>query len=100
MRLYELDIGSLWWVAAEDDFAATDILRDELVQREIGDEEMDEAMDDLIIRELEEEDANLINVVDEFGSSMTTLWDLFLGAREPELLTSDFHLEDLEDEEE
>lgn len=98
MKLYEIDIESLWWVAADDEFEAIEIMRDEIRNREFSDEEMDEALDNMIVKELEEEEAEMISVVDEYGSSMSSLWSMFLGCRDPGLVTCDFHLEDTEEE--
>jgi hypothetical protein len=98
MKLYEIDIGSLWWLAADDEFEAMEIMRDELRMREIGDEEMDEVLEDLTVVELRQEEAEMISVVDDIvGDSMDSLWAMFLLTREPSLITSDYHRD--EDEE-
>lgn len=98
MKLYEVDITSLWWIAAEDEFEATNLLRDELVYREISDEEMDEALDDLIINELTQDEAEMITVVDEYGSATSSLWALFMVMLSPGVITSDFDPDQLLDE--
>jgi hypothetical protein len=98
MKLYEVDIKSLWWVAADDEFEAIEIMRDELRNREVSDEDIDEAIDDMIVKELGKDDAEMISVVDEFGSTMSSLWSMFLSCRGPEVVTCDFTLEDLEEE--
>jgi len=96
MKLYEIDINSLWWVAAVDEFEAMEIMRDELRMREIGDEEMDEVLEDLIISELSQEEAEMISVLDDTGDSMESLWTKFSAALEPSLITSDYHKEEEE----
>ena len=78
MKLYEVDIKSLWWVAADDEFEAIEIMRDELRNREVSDEDIDEAIDDMIVKELGKDDAEMISVVDEFGSTMSSLCSMIL----------------------
>lgn len=98
MNLYEIDVGSLWWIAAEDEFEAIEILREEFRNREVSDEEMDDALDDMIVKELSQDEAETINVVDEYGSAVSSLWAMFLTSYESGLITSDFHLEDMGEE--
>ena len=78
MNLYEADIGAIWWVAALDEFQAMETLRIELYEREIPDEEIDDIMEELSIRELDKEEASLISIVDEYGSRVSTLWEMYL----------------------
>lgn len=101
MRLYEIDITSLWWMAAEDELEAMAFLREELYNREVSEEEMDIIMDDLTVKELPKEEAEMISVIDEFGSpSVNSLWEMFSTSREPGLLHSDFCKEEEGEEEE
>ncbi len=99
MKLYEIDIGSLWWFAADDEFEAAELMREEIVNMEMSDAELDDAMEDMIVREIDHDEAAAISVVDEYGSSMSSLWAMFKVCHEPQLITSDFNLEDLEGEE-
>lgn len=78
MSVYEVDInGYMWWVSASDELQATDLIIDDLNCREICEEELDEAMDDMYIRELNNSEIQEIDVVDEYGEAMYSLWDVY-----------------------
>jgi len=98
MNIYEIEInGFLWWVAAEDQEQATNILVEELETREISDEEIDEALEELHLIKVDPIDAETMDIVDEYGDSMYTLWDMFLryeGVGEAGLLHTDFSMEE------
>ena len=92
MRLYEIDINSLWWVAAEDEMEAISTLRDELFSREVSEEEMDSVMEELELRELHKEEAELIDVLDD-----DTLWTFFQARFDSGLIYTDYYVENDED---
>ena len=89
MRLYEIDIESLWWIAAEDEMEAISIMRDELFTREVSEEEMDSVMEELEVRELKQEEAELIDILDD-----ETLWTVFKAGFDSGLLHTDYYVED------
>ncbi len=94
MRLYEIDITSLWWFAADDEPEAMGYLREELYNREVSDEDIDDAMENLIVNELAQDEAEMIGVEDE------SLWFEFVTAMDPGLLHTDYYRNDEDDEEE
>lgn len=93
MRLYEININSLWWVAAEDEMEALSILRGELFDREVSEEEMDSVMEELELSELEQEEAELIDVLD-----VDTLWTFYKARFDSGLIYTDYYAEDEDDE--
>lgn len=100
MILYEIDVDSLWWVAANDSSEAFEIFRDELRNREISDEEVDDALDCLSLNPLTKWEAEAIIVVDEFGDATSSLWSMFMSMVRPGLVTCDFVRDNEEDPDE
>ena len=94
MKLFEIDIGSVWWFAAEDDFEAMELFREELWSREFSEYEIDSAMDDLTIKELDKYEAEAVDVVDEFGTTLYSLWNLFCSTKYSGFIDTDFSLEE------
>lgn len=92
MKLYEIDIKSLWWIAAADEMEAMDFFRDEMVVLEVSDSDMDDAMKKLTISELLQDEAEIIDV-GEF-SIYDSLWSMFESSNGPGLIHSDFYQED------
>lgn len=94
MRLYEVDLQSnLFWVASEDEFDVLSLLRSHLLYEaipEFSEEEVDEAFDRPFIKEINENEAASISVVDEFGDAMYTLWDIFARKSSPGLVSTDW----------
>ena len=99
MRLYEIDINSLWWFAADDEMEAMSMLRSELQNLETSEEELDDIMDSLIINELPQDVAETVSVIDSIDSAQDTLWDMFMSTHTPGLVYSDYHPLDEDDEE-
>ncbi len=97
MKLYEIDIMSLWWVAAADEMEAMDLLREELFTIEVSEEEMDGVMNDLTIKELAQEEAETIGVYSDCGD-LSDLWSMFAGMFGSGLVYSDYHREEEEEE--
>ena len=100
MRLYEIDITSLWWIAASDEMEAMNVLREELYVLEVPDEEMDAVMDDLLIREVYQDDAETISVPDDGDCSEDSLWNLYLLMPDAGVVYTDYHRDEDEDEDE
>ncbi len=93
LKLYEIDIGHIFWVASYDELDVLSLLREEMDLLEIPDEEVDEALENPEIIELNRDEADIINVVDEYGESIYTLWDMFMRQDRPGVVTSDFKQE-------
>ena len=89
MKIFELNISSVWWFAAEDEWAATEMLREELRCREISDEDLDDCMSQLRVCEVNQDEASSIMIVDEYGSAMSSLWDSFENSIFPGILHTD-----------
>ena len=92
MRLYEIDITSLWWVAAEDEMEAMNLLREELYVMECSEEEIDDVMDDLIIKEVTQDEAETVEVID---TDMKSLWSMFSPSAGSGLVYTDYRPDDL-----
>jgi hypothetical protein len=100
MKLFEIQAkGYKWWIVAEEEIDVLTYLRDELYALELADEEIDEALEDPYIRKLTKRQAISINVVDEYGDKLYSLWTLFESSGAPGVLTSDFNKKYNEDDE-
>jgi len=78
LKLYEVSMGrDLWWIAAEDELEASELFRHDLYDSEFSDEEIDEAMSDFEITEMEESQAALITLESRGRNTVYSLWELF-----------------------
>jgi len=99
MILFQVTIkGYKWWIAAEDESDVFTYLRDDLYCKELSDEEIDEALEDPDVRKLTKRQAMSIDIVDEFGDKLYSVWNLFEGFGGVGVMESDFNNKPKEDE--
>jgi len=85
MRIYEVDVGARYWVAAPDLFSAFELMRK--CWESEGSEEDVRTSDSISIDELPEARIRSYRIrMDDDTSSVRSLWDVFQEVEQPEVL--------------